>query len=176
MSHIIDQLNTCTNNKERKIMLKEIRKYIEKDSRRYPEDKLILVGIPEHLENKKGLLKIYRSRDFLVQVYEEKHAVVRVSMSRSTIKDNGHWEEGITWNQLMWAKREVGYGDYDAVEVYPKDEDVVDVANIRHLFVIDKPLEFIWRNFEDDGKETDRRAAKGSSGEGACSVEENRSV
>lgn len=45
----------------------------------------------------------------------------------------------------MDIKRQLGYGDFDAVEVYPKDNDVVNVANIRHLFILNEPLPFIWR-------------------------------
>lgn len=44
--------------------------------------------------------------------------------------------DGITWDDLQWIKRAAGYGDREAVEVYPLDDDVVNVANMRHLWIL----------------------------------------
>jgi hypothetical protein len=38
----------------------------------------------------------------------------------------------------------VGFGAADALEVYPRDGDVVNVANIRHLWVLRDPLPWAW--------------------------------
>lgn len=40
-----------------------------------------------------------------------------------------------------------GYGDRDAVEAYPKNSDVVNVANIRHLWILPNhaDLPVFWR-------------------------------
>ena len=38
-----------------------------------------------------------------------------------------------------------GFGDRDAVEVYPADNAIVNVANMRHLFVFENPLPYVWR-------------------------------
>jgi hypothetical protein len=56
------------------------------------------------------------------------------------------WAEGITWEQLQQIKRQVGYGEFDAVEVYPDDDDVVNVSNMRHLWILEPgSLPFAWR-------------------------------
>lgn len=91
--------------------------------------------------------EVYRSRGFLVQVYNEPWPVVaRLSVIRSSLKPDGDWKEDITWEELQRLKREAGYGDFDAVEVYPPDADVVNVANLRHLWVFPAGyMPFAWR-------------------------------
>ena len=42
---------------------------------------------------------------------------------------------GITWDDLHWIK-EILYPTREAVELYPREEDLVDVANMRHLWVL----------------------------------------
>lgn len=55
-------------------------------------------------------------------------------------------------NDLQRLKRECGRGDLDAVEVYPRDCDVVNVANMRHLFVFESCLlPYVWRRRNPDG-------------------------
>jgi hypothetical protein len=88
---------------------------------------------------------VMRSKTFLVQIFcgEE---WVRLSFCRTAIGRDGHWLEGITWEELQRLKREAGYGEFDAVEAYPRDRDVVNVANMRHLWVpLKAPLPFAWR-------------------------------
>ncbi|EOG1815585.1 hypothetical protein ACK3RA_000943 [Enterobacter hormaechei] len=46
---------------------------------------------------------------------------------------------------LQEIKSAVGYGDRDAVEIYPRDSDVVNVANMRHLWITPEPIAFAWR-------------------------------
>jgi len=147
MSHIRDILSKCTSSKERKITLKEIRSYIDKENKTFSPLCLTEIPLPDTMDTK-NLLKAYRSRHFLVQVYSEEHAVARITVNRSEIKDDGNWVEGISWDALMWVKKQAGYGDYEAVEVYPKDDDVVNVANIRHLFVLKDSLPFTWKDKE----------------------------
>ncbi len=93
--------------------------------------------------------EVWRSRDFLVQVYEElAHGVVcRLSVLRTTLDPKaGRWVDGITWDELQRVKAECGFDDNDAVEVYPRDRDVVNVANLRHLWVLAEPVPFAWRS------------------------------
>lgn len=93
-----------------------------------------------------GLLRVWRSRDFLVQLYAEQGGCRRLSISRTAVDvKTQRWEQGITWEELQRLKREAGFGNVDAVEVYPRDCDVVNVANMRHLFLMDEPLPFAWR-------------------------------
>lgn len=90
------------------------------------------------------LVDVWRSKDFLAQVFLEPAGVLRISVNRVT-RRHGQWEQGITWDELMRVKREIGYADNDAVEVYPADRDIVNVANMRHLWVMPEPLAFAWR-------------------------------
>ena len=46
---------------------------------------------------------------------------------------------------MQAIKREVGLGDYMGVEIYPAERDVVNVANMRHLWVLRDPLPFGWK-------------------------------
>lgn len=92
----------------------------------------------------------WRSRYFACMVYPtDEPGVLRVSVNRCEI-DMGKrdWTGGITWDELMRVKREIGRGNCHAVEVLPRDSDVVDVANMRHFWVFvddDKAPSFIWR-------------------------------
>lgn len=56
-----------------------------------------------------------------------------------------NWIDGITWDDLFWLKNQVGYADFDAVELYPRKNDIVNVSNIRHLWVFKEPVNFAWR-------------------------------
>jgi hypothetical protein len=92
-----------------------------------------------------GQIRVLRSRDFLVQVFPEPPPVhVRLSINRTSLQGQ-RWQDGITWDELQRLKHEAGYGDCDAVEVFPADRDVVNVANMRHLWVMAEPVSFAWR-------------------------------
>lgn len=141
-----EMLSNCANSKERKLMLKETRRYMETDNKKYDLRSFTEIPIPEKfIGNPKSPFKIFRSRDYLVQLFKDSEHV-RISVNVTRIKDSGHWEEGISWETLMEIKRLLGYGDFDAVEVYPRDADEVNIANIRHLFILNDSLPFIWRS------------------------------
>jgi hypothetical protein len=90
-------------------------------------------------------LRVLRSRDFLVQEFAAPSpAVVRLSISRTVI-DGDRWQDNIAWEDLQRLKHECGYANSDAVEVFPADADVVNVANMRHLWVLAEPVPFAWR-------------------------------
>ena len=95
----------------------------------------------------KDLTNVFRSRDFLVQVYVERApAFCRLTIGRTVIdEDAGRWRDGITWDDLQRIKRECGFGAYHAVEVFPADCDLVNVANLRHLWILHDPPAFAWR-------------------------------
>jgi hypothetical protein len=101
---------------------------------------------PEHLQSG-PVHRLWRSRDYLVQEYIEAAPVsVRLSILRTTLDPLlKRWVDGISWDDLQRIKSEVGYGADDAVEIYPSDRDVVNVANLRHLWVMAKPVPFAWR-------------------------------
>lgn len=88
-----------------------------------------------------------RNRNILIQIYStEFDNIIRMSVNRTYCNADGDWLDGISWDHLMTFKRVAGYGDYDAVEVYPKDDDVVNVANIRHLFIfLKEEIAYKWK-------------------------------
>jgi hypothetical protein len=90
--------------------------------------------------------KVWRSKLFLVQQYPAiAPALCRLSVN-ITARSGERWADGITWDQLQQIKRQVGYGGFDAVEVYPDDDNVVNVANMRHLWILEpSALPFAWR-------------------------------
>jgi len=94
---------------------------------------------------------VWLSNKYLVQLFEES-AAVRLSVNRVSMSVMGRWEEDITWEELQDIKRQVGYGDNFAVEIYPRDKDIVNVANMRHLWVLPEPLPIGWSGW--NGKRT----------------------
>lgn len=50
----------------------------------------------------------------------------------------------ITWDQLQTIKSELGFGDWYAVEVYPANADLVNDANMRHLWMLETRLSIGW--------------------------------
>lgn len=127
---------------------REQRRQLERDNLKRP---LVLTELkrefwPDHLPP--GICRVWISRHFLCQEYEpaKEGEPVRLSFSRTSIDPiTGRWMEGITWDDIQRLKREAGYGDRDAVEIYPADKDVVNVANMRHIFLMDEPIKFAWR-------------------------------
>lgn len=61
--------------------------------------------------------------------------MVRISVNRTAIKRDGQYTEEVTWQALQDLKQQCGYGDRIAVEIFPADIDIVNVANMRHLWV-----------------------------------------
>lgn len=92
-------------------------------------------------------IAVWASRDFLcvVATLDAHPGVLWLSINR-TRRALGRWRDGISWDELMQVKRECGYGEAFAVECYPEDSQVVNVANLRHLFVMPERLPFAWKN------------------------------
>jgi hypothetical protein len=94
----------------------------------------------------KGLIEVWSNPDFLVQINQEKFNK-RITINKTTaifIKGNPHWKDGITWDQIQEIKQLVGYGDHWAVECYPPDHHVINIANMRHIWILENPPEFGW--------------------------------
>ncbi len=100
-----------------------------------------IAGWPESNQRITG---VFRSRDFLVQEVVEGENI-RLSVNRTEMTVKG-WSDNISWDELQDIKRQVGYGDHCAVEIYPKDTDIVNVANMRHLWILSQPLNVGWVN------------------------------
>lgn len=137
------------NRKQRKAYMREVHAYL----RTLPEE---LRPVPAHefptFDVQPFPVKAWRSRKYLVQAYEENSTdypgLIRLSICRSTpTLEGGSWIDGLTWDELQAIKREIGYGEWYGVEVFPADKDFINVANFRHLWLLPKPLSIGW--FED---------------------------
>lgn len=102
---------------------------------RYPDGALL----------KRPPLSVHENNRFLVLIYREPHGY-RISVMRRVLRKDGEFADGISWDDLQDIKRALGYGDYYAIEIYPRDRDVVNVANLRHLWVLEQPLDIGWFN------------------------------
>lgn len=123
--------------------LKKQNKYLSMTMVRQPDS--AIEGVVKKSQGR--LIEVWRSRFYLCQVYFETDKITRLSICRPEIDiNNRRWRDGLTWDDLQRAKDEVGRGHLDAVEVYPPNVDVVNVANFRHLWVFnDTKLGFVWR-------------------------------
>ncbi|NPU91418.1 MAG: hypothetical protein HPY82_05840 [Gammaproteobacteria bacterium] len=88
-------------------------------------------------------LEVWVSRDFLVQVFSESNGIRRLSVNRAKRKGS-KWADQITWDELWEIKKQVGYPDSYAIEIFPRRADLVNVANMRHLWVLPEPLQVGW--------------------------------
>lgn len=132
---------------------KEVRakkRYLREQNAKWPDT---LIEVPaEQWPESFSLLrihpaKVFRSKTFLVQVFQERPWLLRLSICRCDVADNGQISDGITWDELQRLKSECGFEDCDGLEVYPPSRDKVNVANMRHLWIFTNgsPLDFIWR-------------------------------
>jgi c-di-AMP phosphodiesterase-like protein len=142
MNSIKEFLASAKNEKERKQFIKKIKDNIQNENKKYHAGHFESIPVQDEFKDK--IVKIFRDNKYLVQIYNQ-DGTTRLSINRTEIDNNGDWLQGISWDQLMSIKSEVGYGVFEAVEVYPRDKDVVNVANIRHLFILNETLDFIWK-------------------------------
>jgi hypothetical protein len=121
------------------------RRILKSDNRKQPATLQKVTAIEwAHINSIGGnRIEVWRSRDFLVQVFAEKDGVERLTICRTSL-DGDDWGDRITWDDLQRLKRECGRGERDAVEIYPADRDVVNVANMRHLWVVPANIPFKW--------------------------------
>lgn len=115
---------------------------------RWPEDRL---GAPGSHR-----VSVWESKQYLVQIFGEDeiaiadktHQVWRITVNRVVLDSTGRFEGDIPWQDLQDIKAAVGFGQFYAVEVYPKDIDVANVQNMRHLWVVNPALPIGWRAYE----------------------------
>lgn len=100
---------------------------------------------PEVMRNfPRAPLEVWRSKTFLVQIYQEP-AHLRMTVNRAALTGSD-WSASITWDELQECKRQVGRAECWAVEVFPPDTEVVNVANMRHLWLLPEVPAFGWRH------------------------------
>lgn len=130
---------------ERRALLATMRK----QALAWPEQLALLPESEWPSRREGGPVNVWRSRKYLVAQYREPPfaglvEVRRLTVNRVTMRSDGRWEDGISWDELMRCKRESGHGDWYGVEVYPRERDVVNDANMRHLWLLSEPLPIGW--------------------------------
>ena len=68
-------------------------------------------------------------------------AITRVQLDKYTLE----YRDGINWDALQQIKNETMGTDVWAVECYPPQHLVQNVANMRHLWILEEPPAFGWK-------------------------------
>lgn len=127
---------------------KAMMRAVHRENREYPEA-LIEMTPSEILEVRfqsgSRPVRVWRSRRFLVTLWLEPNGYRRLSVRRTEFNfSTGEALDGISWDDLQRLKSEAGFGHVCAVEVYPPDARVVNVAPMRHLFLLDEVPPYVW--------------------------------
>ena len=132
------------------ITTREQRRQLERDNAKRPArlEPVPRAEWPESMESRVGAtVAVWRSRGFFVQRFSAPEpAICRLSILRTTLDPkSGRWEDNITWDEIQRLKEEAGYGSAWAVEIFPAAGEVVNVANIRHLWILPAAPAFAWQ-------------------------------
>jgi len=146
-----DTTRTGKISKKMMVNWKQVNREMARENAKYGRElvKIEYADWPENVKNYDGPLKpiaAWRNARFFVQVCEEPNGAVRISVNRTQIDETYNMVAGITWDELYIIKNEIGYADKDCIEIYPAESTLVNVANIRHLFVLNEPHPFNWKN------------------------------
>ena len=113
----------------------------------YPVGQLVEVARedwPADVSPPPGLQRVWRDRRYLVQQYLD-GGTIRLSVNIVAAKSSlERLVDGIPWDELQRIKNQCGYGNKCAVELFPPEASVVNVANIRHLWLLREPPAFMW--------------------------------
>jgi len=103
-------------------------------------------------------VRAMKNQDYIVQVFEDQGEGIYTGTSRTRISvqrtgSNAHLRRAIRdnrpigWDELQWLKLKLGYGDRWFIEIYPPESETVNVANMRHLFLVkSEEVPFAWRS------------------------------
>lgn len=98
-----------------------------------------LAELPESAWKEKAspqnLIKVLRSRRYMVQVYEMSESLIQLICQRVSFRQiENKATETITWSEMQRLKAESGYADMCAVEIFPPVESMLE-SGARHLWV-----------------------------------------
>ena len=109
------------------------RKSLEKENAKRPDKLTLVARLDWPYDDDPSRIKVLISKKYAVQIFQEGQNVIRLSCNRTSLNQQNQFEDNLSWDELMEIKRQAGYGDQYAVEVYPEDRNIVNVANLRHL-------------------------------------------
>lgn len=81
---------------------------------------------------------VWEDETYFAAAFQEK-TCIRLDIQR---KDE---RSGLTWDDLRQIKNECGFSDYDGIEFYPRENDVLNTGNFRHLYLFSEALPLIIR-------------------------------
>lgn len=81
----------------------------------------------------------WESDSFFAAAFQDGDAI-RLDIVRRDLTD------GVTWDELRGVKNACGFADMDAIEFYPREADVINTGNVRHLYIFKTKLPLIRRN------------------------------
>ena len=119
-------------------------KHLRKMNRQYPPHLIDVPGDqwPENVSARP--FRVLRSRDFLVTCFNESDGIVRLTVCRTEIDGAGMWRSDIDWDTMQRLKAESGYEFLWAAEILPPANQLVNVANMRHIWVLPSKPEYGW--------------------------------
>ncbi len=113
----------------------------------------------------------WRSREFVVQLVTEGEDRTRLTVQRARATD---WFEPrnrdlrpISWDDLMEVKRQCGYGQSWAIEIYPPDAESIEAFPMRHLWLLSEAPAQAWQRSRLAAATPPAPTEDGSSTEGA---------
>ena len=93
--------------------------------------------------------KIYRSKKYTVIVWNVP-AGKKLSIQRNEWDSHtNRYKDQITWDEIMEIKRQVGFGEQNAIEFYPPDSQVINIANVRHIWLLPQSVTDSMLSFDD---------------------------
>ncbi|MBI4692744.1 MAG: hypothetical protein HY749_01840 [Gammaproteobacteria bacterium] len=98
-----------------------------------------LVNTPTQAESEPrdpSLVGVWAGDSVLVMAHQEGDAVRLAMLSTELDGAALASTDAYSFDELQQIKREVGYGDRCAVEIYPADADIVGGPAARHLWVL----------------------------------------
>lgn len=100
----------------------------------------------------KGLTRLFMSRQYIVQLFSEEDGPTRLSVEVARFPKKEDDNDCIPWTDLQEIKRLVGFGDNVAVEIFPKEIDVVFETSMRHLWILPEglPKDIGWLLFDSE--------------------------
>jgi hypothetical protein len=117
--------------------------------------KLVPIPVEQQVSfsNRPDRFICYHSDEFVVQCFKVPGDIIRIAVHRKErINSPRLFKDGISWDELQEIKRQCGYADRMAVEIYPPDRDVLNIMNVRHLWLLPEPLDFAWRIDSSTGR------------------------
>jgi hypothetical protein len=135
----------------------EARRGLYKKNREFGDEFQVVAEYTEEERTNGAPWMAWRNRQFFAAFYIEHERNTRISVNRTELMPCGNWKGDITWDELMEVKRGIGFGGSWMVECYPPDSEVVNVCNMRHLWLTHEPA-FGWVKGQTKGKASAKKA------------------